>query len=94
MLHPLPRTRFETPPSPNQAPKQPMPVPMVFEPAPLVRTRWEYHIVVIDAREEDPLGQEQATALGADGWLLAAVVSDAAGGRGGRLHYYFVRPTE
>jgi hypothetical protein len=81
----------ESPPTPQppQAPR--MPVPMVYEPA--TRTAWEYRVVVIDAREEEPLTEAQAAELGAEGWLLAAVLDRTDSGRsGGRLHYYFVRP--
>lgn len=80
----------ENPPTPQQPQAPRLPVPMVFEPA--ARTEWEYRVVVIDTREEEPLTEAQATELGGEGWLLAAVLDQTGSGRpGGRLHYYFVR---
>jgi hypothetical protein len=63
---------------------------VVFEriPAP----RWEYQVVVIDPREEEPPLADRLNALGADGWLLAAVVEAPTGRSTPRLYYYFVRP--
>ena len=76
--------------SPSTPPAPRPPVPIVFEPA--ARTAWEYRVVVIDTREEEPLTEAQAAELGAEGWLLAAVLDHTPSGRpGGRLHYYFVR---
>ncbi len=79
----------ESPPTPQhpQAPR--LPVPMVFEPP--TRTAWEYRVVVVDPREEEPLTEAQAAELGAEGWMLAAVLDHTGGRPGGRLHYYFVR---
>ena len=63
-----------------------IPAPMVFEPAePL---RWAYHVVRIDLREDEPLGDDTLNALGADGWLLASVVE--AQSAHPSLYYYFV----
>lgn len=65
--------------------------PMLFVPAPKDPQRWEYHVVVVDAREEEPLDEAALAALGADGWLLAGVVQSATGFTAGKLYYYFVR---
>lgn len=64
-----------------------LPAPMVFEPA--EPQRWEYHVVRIDLREDEPLAEDTLTTLGADGWLLAGLLES----RGDRayLYYYFVR---
>jgi hypothetical protein len=89
-----PRLSFENPPAPQRPPHpaMPMPLPMVFEPA--ARARWEYRVVVIDPREEEPLDESRAAELGADGWLLAAVLENPAGRYGGRIYYYFVRAAD
>jgi hypothetical protein len=64
---------------------------MVFEPA--SRPKWEYRVVTVDPREEEPLGEARMAELGAEGWLLASF-ADLAGHPRGRLFYYFVRPAE
>jgi hypothetical protein len=64
-----------------------IPAPMVFEPA--EPQRWEYHVVRIDPREDEPLAEDTLTALGAEGWLLASVLEPRAGHPA--LYYYFVR---
>ena len=67
----------------------PMPTPIVFE-----RTepqRWEYHVVTIDPREEAPLDEARLGELGAEGWLLAAVLQFPTGAAPTRLLYHFVR---
>ena len=86
------RARYQDPPA-HQTPQRPsLPLPMIFEPA--ARQRWEYRVVVVDPREEEPLGEERAAELGADGWLLAAVVQIPGERWAGKLHYYFVRTAE
>ncbi len=74
----------------QDAPANPRPMLplMVFEPA--SRPNWEYRVVTVDPREEEPLGEARMAELGADGWLLAAVM-DLTGHPRGRLFYYFVR---
>jgi hypothetical protein len=64
-----------------------IPAPMVFEPA--EPPRWAYHVVRIDLREDEPLGDDTLNALGAEGWLLASVVEPQ--GVHPSLYYYFVR---
>lgn len=66
----------------------PLQTPMVFEPA--EPARWAYHVLSVDLREAGPLGEEQLTELGADGWLLAGIVQIPVG-QSARLTYYFVR---
>jgi hypothetical protein len=61
---------------------------MVFEPA--SRPNWEYRVITVDPREEEPLGEARMAELGGEGWLLAAVM-DLASQPHGRLYYYFVR---
>jgi hypothetical protein len=74
----------------QDAPANPRPMLplMVFEPA--SRPNWEYRVVTLDPREEEPLGEARLAELGAEGWLLAAV-TDLTGQPRSRLHYYFVR---
>ena len=96
MLYPRPGRGYENPPGPPHQPQQPqsqasrMPVPLVFEPP--ARVRWEYHVVAIDPREQEPLTEAQAAELGAEGWLLAAVLETHTGRPS--IHYYFVRAAE
>lgn len=77
-----------------QLPFQPasMPhVPMVFDP-PAKPPQWEYHVITIDPREDEPLAGAPLAALGADGWLLAGILQSPAGNAVERIVYYFVRP--
>ncbi|HEV7129329.1 MAG TPA: hypothetical protein VGN32_17985 [Ktedonobacterales bacterium] len=73
-----------------QSPAHPI-IPMVFEEREPRHAAWEYHVVVIDPREDEPLAEAPLAALGADGWLLASVLRAPAGDASGRLYYYFVR---
>jgi hypothetical protein len=82
------RPSFEHPPTPQRLPP---PLPIVFEQA--ARIRWEYHVVTLDPREEEPLDAARAGELGAEGWLLASVL-DLTGQPHGRLHYHFVRAAQ
>lgn len=68
------------------------PTPIVFEPA--APTRWEYHVVAIDPREDEPLNEEALAALGKDGWLLANILTLPNGQTISRIYYYFVRQAE
>ncbi len=79
------------PQRPQSPPRPTMPVPMIFERAETPRARWEYRVVVVDPREQDPVDEAQLAELGAEGWLLAAVLEGASGRPGTRLYYYFVR---
>jgi hypothetical protein len=72
----------------NARPLMPL---MVFEPA--SAPKWEYRVVTVDPREEEPLTEARLSELGAEGWLLAAVV-DLAGHPRGRIFYYFVRSAQ
>lgn len=67
----------------------PAPLPIVYEPA--EPAQWEYHVVSIDPREDEPLDETALAALGADGWLLAGILPSPAGEPKARIHYYFVR---
>lgn len=70
-------------------PGTPAPLPIVYEPA--EPTQWQYHVVSIDPREDEPLDETALTALGADGWLLAGILPQPTGSTTVRIHYYFVR---
>ena len=92
MIVPTHRTVSQEPPHPPGMPstqRATLPVPMIFEEAP--RARWEYHVVALDPREQEPLDEAQLTELGAEGWLLAAVLEGASGRPHPHIYYYFVR---
>jgi hypothetical protein len=75
----------DDPPRPASA----MPTPIVFERAEPVL--WEYRVITLDPREEEPLGEERLNALGEEGWLLATTVSLPGSSGTVRIYYYFVR---
>ena len=90
LIPPYPkRLRNQEPRSPSYENHAPLPLPVVFErvPAP----QWEYQVLVIDPREEEPPTEDRLNALGNDGWLLASVIEAPAGRSATRLYYYFVR---
>ncbi|HEY1391710.1 MAG TPA: hypothetical protein VGF38_24475 [Ktedonobacterales bacterium] len=68
------------------------PTPIVFERAD--PTRWEYHVVAIDPREDEPLDEQALATLGSDGWLLANILTLPSGQTISRIYYYFVRQAE
>lgn len=70
-------------------PGTPAPLPIVYEPA--EPAQWQYHVVSIDPREDEPLDETALSALGADGWLLAGILPPPADEPKARIHYYFVR---
>lgn len=79
---------------PDTAPaRPPLPIPMIFEPPEAARAKWEYHTLVVDPREEAAPDAERLNALGAEGWLLAAVVPVPVSPTAVHLTYYFVRET-
>jgi len=73
-------------------PASPPPTPIVFERA--APARWEYRVVAIDPREDEPLDEQALAALGSDGWLLANILSLPNGQTISRIYYYFVRQAE
>jgi hypothetical protein len=73
-------------------PVTPPPTPIVFERAD--PARWEYHVVAIDPREDEPLDEQSLTALGGESWLLANVLTIPSGQTISRIYYYFVRQAE
>jgi hypothetical protein len=77
----------------NEArPATPPPTPIVFERAD--PARWEYHVVHLDPREDEPLDESALAALGNEGWLLANVLTLPSGGTVAHIYYYFVRQAE
>jgi hypothetical protein len=62
----------------------PPPVPTVYV---TERPAWEYKHVVRRLGEGAVLGEGEMNALGADGWELAGLFTDATS-----VHYYFKRP--
>ena len=77
--------------TPPDAPRGGYPSPMLFVPAPRDPARWEYRVVVVDTREEEPLDESRLAELGQDGWLLAGAVQPASGFATSKLYYYFLR---
>jgi hypothetical protein len=80
--------RVATPP---ESPRGSYSPSMLFVPTPEERARWEYKVVVVDPREDEPLEETRLAELGAEGWLLAGVVQSETGFTAGKLYYYFVR---
>ena len=76
----------------QQPPLKPfsVPMPIVYERVSEPQ-RWEYHSIMIDPREDEPLDSSALNALGADGWLLVSVTEVADAGGAKRLIYYFIR---
>ncbi|HEU5440172.1 MAG TPA: hypothetical protein VFU88_12860 [Ktedonobacterales bacterium] len=72
-----------------------LPFPQATPPMPIVYERadppkWEYRLVTIDPREDEPLDETALAALGAEGWLLVGILQHPAGERA-HLLYHFVR---
>lgn len=73
-------------------PASPPPTPIVFERA--EPPRWEYRVVAIDPREDEPLDEKALASLGSEGWLLANILTLPSGQTISRIYYYFVRQAE
>ena len=76
-----------------------LPFPQATPPMPIVYERadppkWEYRLVTIDPREDEPLTEEALAALGSDGWLLANILTLPDGQIISRIYYYFVRQAQ
>ena len=69
----------------------PIPIPMVYEDAPVVPVQWEYHVLTVDTREEDLPAEAQLNELGKEGWLLVGMIEQRGQRENGRVSYYFVR---
>jgi hypothetical protein len=80
-----------THPQPPLTPREAGALPMLYVPAPRETPQWEYRLIVVDLREEEPLDEAHLSDLGKEGWLLASVVQPALGPLANRLFYYFVR---
>jgi hypothetical protein len=68
-----------------------IPMPMVYEDVPQTPAQWEYRVLTIDTREEEPLSVAQLNELGSEGWLLIGVLNLQERSRVTPIHYYFVR---
>lgn len=75
----------DDPPRPTSG----MPTPIVFERAD--PALWEYRVVTLDPREDEPLNEDTLNTLGNEGWLLATTVSLPGASGTVRIYYYFVR---
>jgi len=69
----------------------PLPLPMVYEDAPVVPAQWEYHVLTVDTREEELPTEAQLNELGKEGWLLVGLLDQRAYKENGRVSYYFAR---
>ncbi|GHO85008.1 hypothetical protein [Dictyobacter formicarum] len=68
-----------------------LPIPTIYEVAPVKQAQWEYHLLTIDTREDALVNAEQLNELGKDGWILVNVLDERVSGSGSRVYYYFVR---
>ena len=59
------------------------PIPVVYKEAKLI---WEYKLLVRDLAEEETLSEDELNELGADGWELTGVFTDAS-----LAHFYLKR---
>ena len=84
---------FSEPPDRPERPdaRPSLPIPIVFESPDASRARWEYTTLAVDPREEAAPDAARLNALGAEGWLLAAVVPVPISPSAVHLTYYFVR---
>jgi hypothetical protein len=69
-------------------PQSTPPMPIVYERAD--PPKWEYRLVTIDPREDEPLDETALAALGEEGWLLVGILQHPAGERA-KLLYHFIR---
>jgi hypothetical protein len=65
-------------------------VPVVYENTTVSPQKWEYHVLSVDAREEELPDQARLSELGAQGWLLVGVLAQE-NGKHGQVYYYFAR---
>jgi hypothetical protein len=64
---------------------------MVYESVAASPQQWEYRVVSVDPREEEPLNEERLSELGAQGWLLVGVLEPSQPETRPRVYYYFAR---
>lgn len=68
-----------------------IPLPMVYEQAPVTLPRWEYRVLAIDSREEALPDATQLNEMGNEGWVLVGVLDQRASGGRPTVLYYFLR---
>lgn len=66
-------------------------VPMVYEKFEPTPTRWEYHVLTVDTREQELPDAIQLNELGSKGWILVNVVDLPTSSF---VYFYFVRQAE
>jgi len=66
-------------------------IPTVYESVNAEPSRWEYHVLTVDAREQPLPDSSQLNALGQEGWILVSVLAESANSRESIVHYYFTR---
>ncbi|GCE12356.1 hypothetical protein [Tengunoibacter tsumagoiensis] len=69
-------------------------IPMVYDHVAAEPTRWEYHILTIDSKEQHLPIAETLNTLGVEGWLLVSLLDERVSQQGSLLHYYFVRQAQ
>ena len=68
-----------------------LPLPIVYEQAPVTLPRWEYRVLAVDPREEALPQEAQLNELGNEGWVLVGVLDQRASGGRPIVLYYFLR---
>jgi len=68
-----------------------LPIPTVYDTAPVKQTQWEYHLLTINTREDELADAERLNELGKEGWILVNLLDERASGKGSHVYYYFVR---
>lgn len=64
-------------------------IPMVYEQT--APSRWEYHVLTVEAADKALPNEGTLNELGRDGWIMTGLLDERMSGRGTLVHYYFVR---
>ena len=68
--------------------------PVVYERTAPERRHWEYRVLTVDLRREEPLSEARLNELGAEGWLLVGTPAYPLGASVALLVYCFVRAAD
>ena len=68
--------------------------PVVYERTKPERRRWQYRVLTVDIRCEEPLSESRLNELGGDGWLLVGAPAYPLGERAAVVVYCFVRAAD
>jgi hypothetical protein len=66
-------------------------IPVVYEHAEAQPLHWEYHVLHVNALEEELPTEQDLNELGQKGWILVNVLNEHSTGKGEHIHYYFLR---